>query len=153
MRLTPIYAGFLLVFWSVVAAAEEPPLGIWLVEEEDGAVEILPCPDSGLLCGRLVWLKPDGGPPPLDQKNPDPAKRGEPLCGLMLMTGFRQDETGAWTDGRFYNPDDGGRYPAVIRREGPDKLRLRGYLLIPLLGQTQTWRRAPPDLGRCAGLN
>ena len=137
------------MFCAAAAFAEEPPFGVWLVESEDGAIEILPCPDSAALCGRLVWMKPDGGPPSLDRRNPDPAKRDQPLCGLMLMTGFRQDETGAWKDGDIYNPDDGNRYPAIIRRDGPDQLKLRGYLMIPLLGQTQTWRRAPPDLGRC----
>lgn len=135
---------------SVIAQAEEPPFGVWLVENEEGAIEILPCADGQSLCGRLVWMKPDGGPPPLDRHNPDPARRAQPLCGLTLMTGFRQDEGGVWRDGDFYNPEDGNRYPAIIRRDGPNQLKLRGYLLIPLLGQTQTWRRAPPDLGRCA---
>lgn len=123
---------------------------MWLVEDDEGAIEIMSCPqDATTLCGRLVWMKPDGGPPPLDRFNPDTTKRSKPLCGLMLMTGFRRDETGAWRDGAFYNPDDGRQYPAIIRPDGPDRLKLRGYLLIPLLGQTQTWRRAPPDLGQC----
>jgi uncharacterized protein (DUF2147 family) len=140
----------LLIICAGPAFAEPPPFGLWLVENGEGAIEILPCPDTAALCGRLVWMKPDSNPPPLDRHNPDPAKRNHPICGLMLMTGFNQDATGAWKGGDLYNPEDGHRYPAIIRRDGPDLLKLRGYVLIPLLGQTQTWRRAPPDLGRCA---
>jgi uncharacterized protein (DUF2147 family) len=95
-------------------------------------------------------MKPDGAASlKRDVNNPDPTRRAEPLCGLTLMTGFRQDEGGAWVGGKIYNPEDGHFYDARLRRDGEDRLKLRGYFLISALGATETWTRAPEDLGRC----
>ena len=118
------------------------------MEDGEGAIQLSACGDT--LCGHLVWLREsDSARPPLDENNPDPSLRRRPLCGLPLLNGFRQDPDGVWRGGDIYNPDDGRRYDATIRREGSDRLLLRGYLLLPLLGSTQTWTRAPPGLALC----
>ena len=135
---------------GIPASANDLPHGLWLVEDGEGAIEFARCDDA--LCGRLVWLRDaDASRPPLDVNNPDPAQRLRPLCGLPLLTGFRQDPDGVWRGGDIYNPDDGRRYSASIRRDGPDRLFLRGYFLVPLLGSTQTWTRVVGDLPRCDG--
>ncbi len=151
MRIGVFLACLSLATLSRPLAAEEAPFGVWLVEDGEGAIEMLPCPDGASLCGRLAWLKPNNsGLTARDRNNPDPSLRDQPLCGLVLMTGFVQDEAGVWRDGAIYNPDDGRRYAATIRRDGPDRLRLRGYFLTPVLGATQIWTRAPETLGRCS---
>ena len=49
--------------------------------------------------------------------------------------------TTKWEDGWIYDPDSGSTYTAEMHLEGPDTLKLRGYLGISLLGQTQVWTR------------
>jgi uncharacterized protein (DUF2147 family) len=40
---------------AVVSAGGDSPIGIWMDDTGQGAVEIPDC--SGKLCGRVVWLK------------------------------------------------------------------------------------------------
>ena len=125
------------------------PFGVWFTQDYDGAIELYPCGESQL-CGRLIWMADETPPPgsegvPLDLNNPEPAKRGHPLCGLEMMRGFRQTKADLWSDGVIYNPDDGHDYHAEIHVQGPVALGMRGFILTPLLGQTEIWTRAPDD--------
>jgi uncharacterized protein (DUF2147 family) len=133
---------------STLAAADDA-VGLWRTEDGRGLIEMTPCGER--LCGRLVGFTPRPGSPavPVDDNNPDPARRTQPLCGLMLMGGFRRTAEGAWEDGWIYDPKSGQTYHATVRPDGPDRLRLRGYVGIPLFGQTQVWTRAPANAPRC----
>ena len=130
------------------APAPNAPLGRWLSETKRGVIEIYPCGDR--LCGKLVWLIEPvrRGAPAADDKNPDPALRQRPLCGLMMLGDFRQVEAQRWGDGWIYDPDSGNTYHATMRIED-GQLKLRGYVGIPLLGETQTWSRPDGRYGSC----
>ena len=131
------------------ARAGNPPFGVWFTQDYDGALELYPC-GEGELCGRLVWMADESPPPgteglPRDVKNPDPARRDHTLCGLEMMRGFRPETDDLWSGGTIYNPDDGHDYHAELRVQGPVALGMRGYILTPLLGQTEIWTRVPAD--------
>ncbi|HXZ02997.1 MAG TPA: DUF2147 domain-containing protein [Stellaceae bacterium] len=134
------------------AAAQAPsppsPLGRWLSETKRGVIEIYPCADR--LCGKLVWLIEPvrRGAPALDDNNPDPALRQRPLCGLTMLGDFRLLEPQRWGDGWIYDPDSGKTYHATLAVEG-ETLRLRGYVGIPLFGETQRWTRPDGSYGSC----
>jgi len=125
----------------IVAGAARPvdapfnrsPVGNWLTEDGDGVIGIAPCGQG--LCGRIVGMsdltRADGGPV-VD-------KSGRPQCGLTILDGSRQTDTGVWS-GAITNPDDGATWNCEFWREA-DGLHLRGYVLVPLLGTTQLWRR------------
>jgi hypothetical protein len=80
--------------WTSAASAGDPQ-GVWLTEARDAAVMILPCAgdeDSLALCGRIVWLKDANdadGIARVDTRNPDPARRARPICGMVVMRGLR----------------------------------------------------------------
>lgn len=104
--------------------------------------EIAPCGD--LLCGKLVWFRwPNDaqGQPLNDLKNPDPALRGRPLLGLTVLSGLRPVGEGKWENGIIYNPDDGKTYHAQASFKDNDTLRVRAYVVLPLLGKTLIWSR------------
>jgi uncharacterized protein (DUF2147 family) len=132
------------------AAQQTPPVaGRWLVEDRKGVIEIYPCADK--ICGKLAWLSEpnnDDGKPKLDRNNPDPALRQQPLCGLTMLHNFRQVEPNRWGEGLIYNPENGKTYHATMTLDG-NLLKLRGYVGIPLFGETQTWTRADPKLKSC----
>ena len=125
------------------AAATTPDVtGRWWADGGSAQVEISSC--GRALCGRLVCLRYEGDSPDLDTKNPDPALRSRELVGIVLFEGLVEDPEvpGFWRDGKIYDPASGRTYSAEVRLDGPDRLLLRGYLGIPLIGRTATWNRA-----------
>jgi uncharacterized protein (DUF2147 family) len=69
--------------------------------------------------------------------------RDRPLVGLRILWGFVRDG-GQWSGGYVLDPENGKIYHASLMLEdGGRKLRLRGYIGIPLLGRTEYWLRAP----------
>lgn len=134
-----------------VAGAQTTPItGRWLSESGKGVIEIYPCADK--LCGKLVWLSDPirDGAPAVDRSNPDAALRQRPLCGLTMLGDFRQVEANRWGDGWIYSSENGKTYRATMMLDG-NLLKLRGYVGIPLFGETQTWTRADPKLKGCEG--
>ena len=100
--------------------------------------EIRDC--GATLCGRLVAIRYEGAMP-TDNK-------GHPQCGLMMLTGFvrQQNDPGRWA-GMILDPEKGRTYHATIWSPQPGLLNLRGYLLLPLFGQTQHWTRYGGSIG------
>lgn len=80
--------------------AVDLPHEFWVNDKAGWTVETKPC-DTGL-CGYLVdfpsahTVRPDG--PEKDVHNPDKSKRAQPMCGMLLMGGFKpaKAETAAW---------------------------------------------------------
>jgi uncharacterized protein (DUF2147 family) len=75
-----------------------------------------------------------------DEKNPNPKLRDRKLKGIVIMWNLKFED-GEYVDGYCYNPRDGNTYRVKMKITGPDTLRIRGYLLVPLLGQSQDWAR------------
>lgn len=125
--------------------------GLWLTEEGDGIVRIAPCrEDAAALCGRLVWVDE-----PLDEsnrlerddENPDAELRRRPVLGLQILQGFPgTPDDGVYEGGTIYDPNNGKTYSAKLTPDGPDTLKIRGFVGVSLLGRTTVWRRvAGPD--------
>ncbi|HWI26298.1 MAG TPA: DUF2147 domain-containing protein [Stellaceae bacterium] len=123
--------------------------GRWLSENKRGVIDLYPCGNT--ICGKLVWLREPNyaGAPRVDVKNPDPALRRRPLCGLVVLGGFRHMSPQLWTDGRIYDPQNGKTYRATLFLEGLGLLRLRGYIGTPFLGRSETWTRPDASYGAC----
>ena len=128
------------------------PLGLWYAEGGAAEVEIRACSDG--LCGRVVWLRSpigDNGCELHDDKNPDPAARGKPLIGLVVLHGLKQlDAEGRqWAGGTIYDPVSGRTYWCNARLDSDDRLFLRGFWGIELLGRTATWTRVGAEKRQC----
>jgi uncharacterized protein (DUF2147 family) len=46
-----------------------------------------------------------------------------------------------WKKGIIYAPDDGKTYKCKLTMEEPDRLKVRGYIGISMLGRTEEWTR------------
>jgi len=69
------------------------------------------------------------------------AKKDQPLVGLEVLWGFHRDGA-QWSGGQVLDPETGKVYRASMALEdGGKKMRLHGYILVPLLGRTQYWVR------------
>jgi len=130
-----------LVVLALPAAAENPtPIGVWLHPDKRIEIEIAPCGER--LCAKIVWLKRpngDNGQALADAKNKDPALRARPLVGLNVLQGLRAVGENEWEDGEIYNPDDGVNYRTRMSIESNGNLRVRAFVLVPMLGQTLIW--------------
>ncbi|MFV0475382.1 MAG: DUF2147 domain-containing protein [Pikeienuella sp.] len=130
---------------AVLEARADAPTGYWLTEKKGIVVNLYEC-GEGALCGRTVWLKKPrwkDGTLRIDERNPDPALRARPWCGIEVITGLRPDGDGGWTDGLVYDPKTGERFDFDLSPDG-DGLRARGYLGVPALGKKEHW--TPADL-------
>lgn len=133
-----------------VAAVGDPAYGLWLTENARAIVEIGPCEQK--VCGRIVWMDEpylEDGSPKTDQNNPDEALRERTICGIPLVGDFEREEAGSWRGGYVYNPRDGKTYDAEIRTVDQDRLSMRGFVLVPAFGQSQTWTRVHDTRGGC----
>jgi uncharacterized protein (DUF2147 family) len=131
-----------------VQAAEPTAAGLW--EQSDGRGHVgawfFIFPQDGVYFGAMVKMfpKPGQDPNPIctacsgDEKN-------QPSLGLLMIKGMQRN-------GRFYqngtilDPRNGSVYNATLEvTEDGQKLKLRGFVGIPLFGSTQVWKRLPDD--------
>jgi uncharacterized protein (DUF2147 family) len=135
-----LYALTALLALAPLVYADEPEqavIGNWLVQTKDGIIGITRA-DNGTYQGTIVGGTDNSR---LDSKNPDPAKRHNPLRGTVIMTGLHYAGHGDWTDGAVYDPDSGKSYKVRMHLVDDTHLTVRGFMGISLLGRNEQWTR------------
>ncbi len=135
-------AALTLVLWAagtgaLVAQQASSVLGRWLTQPGDGIIEITRTADNGYQ-GTII-----GGNAPrrVDEHNPDPARRQQLLLGQVILRDMREDAEGALAGGTIYEPDTGRTYRCRIEILDRDRLKVRGFIGLALLGRSQVWTR------------
>jgi uncharacterized protein (DUF2147 family) len=137
---------FAVILWavsilSVHATDHVPPLGQW--KNGDATFEIFE--SDGRLGAKIVALKEPKTPQGEEKKdihNPDPQKRSRPIIGLVFMSGFTKKSDTRWENGTIYDPKSGNSYSCLLELEGADRIKVRGFIGISLIGRTDIWTRA-----------
>lgn len=149
-------AALALLIGCVSTAAADSLIGHWYTEDNESIV-VITQGDDGTYSGMIVWLDEpyfsdadDVGPerwgdPKADLYNPDPDVRETPIIGLTILRGFTQRADDRWDGGTIYDPNNGRTYRCIIRIDGPNRLRVRGYVGISAFGRSTEWQRVPPD--------
>ncbi len=120
------------------APPPDPVQGAWTTQDGNGVIAIAPCGDA--LCGRIVGIRrAPGAPIPRDVT-------GASQCGLTILRNERPTAEGDWL-GEITDPRSGKTYGAKLWLDRHGNLRVRGFLGVPLLGETQTWRRFTGTIG------
>src|SRR5579863_8654518 len=122
---------------SGAAPAADPYLGRWLTEPRDGIIEITRGAD-GSYQGQIIG---GNSPQRVDEHNPDPGRRQQRLLGQVILKDMHPDGEGGLTGGTIYDPDSGRTYRCRIEPLAADRLKVRGFIGISLLGRTQVWTR------------
>lgn len=65
-------------------------------------------------------------------------QKGKPIVGLVIIKGLERNGD-EYSNGKITDPESGKEYKCSIKRDGVDKLNVRGYVGISLIGRTQTW--------------
>jgi uncharacterized protein (DUF2147 family) len=125
-------------FATTVKAAPDTPVGYWRTEEGKAKVQVYEC-GTKQICGKIIELKEPKDPNTgKDKADPD----GKPMIGMEIMKDFKHTEGQEWDEGTIYDPKEGKTYSATFElHKGGNTMDLRGYVLISLIGKTQTWTR------------
>ena len=128
---------------AAVARGNGAPVGNWSTANGHGVVAIMQCGEA--LCGRIVGIdRAPTDPMPTDV-------HGRSQCGLTIITNEKPNGDGSWL-GQITDPRDGGTYQAKLWLDEQGNLRLRGFIGIQQLGETQTWHPFTVHLTAACGL-
>jgi uncharacterized protein (DUF2147 family) len=148
MKVWAFCATVLLTATTVFGAGPGDVLGSWKTDGGDSLLEFFRCGEK--ICGKIVWMKEpnyiyrkDGpvGKSKVDRKNPDPSLRNRPILGLQVMKGLTAKGDSRWGNGSCYDPETGKSYRCKMHLASPDRLELRGYIGISLIGRTYVLTR------------
>ncbi len=113
------------------------PTGLWRTPR-GAQIRIERCGQA--LCGSIATLEPGRpGPEPRDTRNSDVSKRGRPIKGMTMLTGFTGGPA-RWSGGKVYNPEDGKTYSGSLDLVNPQTLKLKGCAFA-FFCRTQQWKR------------
>lgn len=123
--------------WRTIDDETSEPRAVVEIYEEDGKlygriVEILKARDEAPRNdeGQIICTECEG------------EKKDQPVEGLVIIEDMEKDGN-RWSGGTILDPENGKAYKARMELEGEDRLKVRGYIGLPLLGRTQTWYRVP----------
>jgi len=124
---------FVVGIGAASAQKAEDAFGVWLNPENGTNIEMYKCPAG--LCAKIVSNK-DGQK--TDDKNPDAAKRSQPIVGLVIMADGKKTGDNKW-QGSLYNRENGKTYTGNISMKAKDAMELSGC--VALLCRSATWTR------------
>ncbi|MGJ8694785.1 MAG: DUF2147 domain-containing protein [Verrucomicrobiaceae bacterium] len=117
--------------------AKDPIEGEWI--KSDGTARIkMWLDDNKQLQGMITWVKDKNRTH--DTNNPNPALRKRRLRGLRVISGFTKAGT-KFTGGTVYDSASGKIYKGKIWNDGDDKIVMRAFVGISLLGKSAEWNR------------
>ncbi|AMR43280.1 DUF2147 domain-containing protein [Elizabethkingia anophelis] len=126
------------VFFSVLSYAQIE--GKWkTIDDETGKpksiVEIFKKSD-GKYYGKVIQLLIKPADPNCSGCKDD--RKDKPILGMEVIRGLSKDGS-EFTKGTITDPKNGKTYKCTIKKEGEDKLNVRGYIGFSALGRSQTW--------------
>ncbi|MGA3213909.1 MAG: DUF2147 domain-containing protein [Terriglobales bacterium] len=122
---------------------QQNDIGHWQVVDSDGKPggKVDTYLENGQLFGRVTEVHPGRTPQDVCDKCSGEYKN-RLILGMVNMRNFHPDGDD-WVGGTVVDPENGKEYKGKIWAEGNDKLHMRGYIGISLLGRTEVWVRIP----------
>ena len=143
MKLRNVLCGLLIAAcYLPIAFAGQSPAGKWTtIDDKTGekraVVKISVSGDT--LNGTIVKVFPAPGDTGICSECPG-AFKGKKILGLGFLWGLKDEGDGEWSGGSILDPKTGKIYKAKITLKD-NKLYVRGYIGISMLGRTQVWVR------------
>ncbi len=119
---------------SLSAQSGDPIIGKWENSSKEGRIEIFKRGDKYF--GKLYWIQDSSKK---DVNNPDKSKRDRKIEGLEILTNFTK-KGNTYEGGEIYDPKSGKTYSCKMTPKG-DKLEVRGFVGVSLLGRTEIFTR------------
>ncbi|WP_426395044.1 DUF2147 domain-containing protein [Ralstonia sp. R-29] len=126
------------------AFAQATPAGTWkTIDDNTGKQkgEVTIVDNGGVFTGKVSKILVPGDENKTCTKCTDDRK-DQPIKGLTILTGLKPNGNNNWDGGQILDPENGKVYSAKMSlSDDGQKLNVRGFLGISLLGRTQTWIR------------
>ncbi len=142
----------LAVAFQAKSVAADSLDGYWMDSDGEVILEIGQCGNAR--CGRVAWLRKPLGPDGrllLDYRNPDPKLQKRPVCGLEVVSGFKKQPDGIWSDGTVYVSDLGQSFSGYAEILNPTQVKVTGYVILPLFGASEVWTKVSHPFPHCEG--
>lgn len=133
----------LVVFFAIIFNAQsQSVLGKWkTVDDETGEaksiVEVYE--KGGKIYGKVVEILRAEHKKDVCSKC-EGADKNKPILGMVIISGLKKEDS-EYNGGTVLDPENGKKYKCYITLESPDKLKLRGYIGLSIMGRTQYWTR------------
>jgi uncharacterized protein (DUF2147 family) len=130
---------------SPAFADDSSPVGLWKnIDDVSGKPKALIriSETNGVLQGQIekLFRTADQEQNPKCDKCTD-ARKDQPIIGMVFMNGLKKDGS-EYTGGEILDPDNGKVYRSKMElTDGGKKLKVRGYIGVPMLGRSQVWVR------------
>lgn len=130
---------------SAAAWADGSPVGLWKsIDDATGKPKALIriSENNGELSGKIekLFRAPEEDQNPVCQKCEGELK-DKPVIGMTILSGLKKDGD-EYNGGQIIDPANGKVYKSKLSVvDDGQKLNVRGYVGMPMLGRTQTWLR------------
>lgn len=136
-----IFLALTLIFACANVGTAQGVTGIWkTIDDTDGVekshIEIYE--ENGKVYGKVIKLLE--GATATHCNDCDGDLKGAPITGMVLLTDLVAEDD-YYEGGEILDPATGKVYSCWIQLDGPDKLKVRGFLGFSVLGRTQYWYR------------
>lgn len=139
--------GFLILLGLSQLTVAQDITGLWqsvddLTGAPKGQVEISQEQD-GTYIGKIVKITPRAGYTPREFCTGCPAPyTNKPILGLNAITKLKYKKDLTYSDGRILDPNSGRIYSLTAKLSpNGQRLTLRGYVGVSVLGRSQVWIR------------
>ena len=137
-----LFAFVIVMFGEPVAAAPQTLEGYWTtVDDKTGEKRavLLFSIKEGTLSGVIASVYAQPGDSGICSACPGHFK-DKPIEGLEVVWGLKEQSAGSWSGGHILDAKMGKIYNVKMSMKG-DKLYVRGYIGVAMLGRTQIWQR------------
>ncbi|PMS18306.1 DUF2147 domain-containing protein [Trinickia dabaoshanensis] len=140
-----VAGAFFMAATAAFAQGTDTPVGVWQTIDDSThqpkALVQISQSDDGTLSGKVIkGLDPHDKPGKLCTACTD-ERKDQPILGMTIIKSMKQDGE-KWDGGSILDPENGKVYKCNMHLEdGGQKLVVRGYIGISLLGRSQTWMR------------
>ncbi|PRX26551.1 uncharacterized protein (DUF2147 family) [Paraburkholderia sp. BL18I3N2] len=138
-------AGVLLASAVTAMAQADSPVGTWqTIDDHTGqpkALVQISQDGSGALSGKVIKGLGANDQPDRRCTACTDTRKDQPILGMTIISDLKKDGD-AWDHGEILDPENGKLYKCKMHLEdGGNKLVVRGYIGVSLLGRSQTWIR------------
>ncbi|MFT0171372.1 DUF2147 domain-containing protein [Paraburkholderia mimosarum] len=138
-------AGVLLCGALAAHAQTDTPVGVWqTIDDQTGqpkALVQISADANGDLSGKVIKGLSGKDQPDRRCTACTDSRKDQPILGMTIIDSMKKTNDG-WEGGHILDPENGKVYRCKMHTEdGGQKLVVRGYLGIALLGRSQTWVR------------
>ncbi len=139
-----VFSALFAILYLPVAFALATPEGNWVtIDDKTGEKRAIInfVIQDGTMTGTVAGTYPKPGDTGICSACPGDFK-DKPIKGMQIVWGLKDKGDGTtWDDGQILDAKTGRIYHFKMTMKG-DKLYVRGYIGISMLGRTQVWERA-----------